>query len=52
MKRGALPDKALHRLLPIEFHGFNSRTDFQELSLFASWSYLSFFRDGIGPFNG
>ena len=30
MKSGAPPDKVgvLHRLLPIEFHGFTSRIDF------------------------
>ena len=31
MKSGAPPDKVrvLHRLLPLEFHGFNSRIDFR-----------------------
>ena len=43
MKCGAPPDKirVLHRSLPIEFHGFTSRID-SKLSLFGSWSYLSF----------
>ena len=53
MKSGAPPDKVrvLHCLLPIEFHGFTSRIDFySELSLFGCWSYLNFFKDGMGPF--
>ena len=52
MKSGAPPYKVrvLHRLLPIAFHGFISRTDFKGLSLFGSLSYLNIFRDGMGPF--
>ena len=44
MKSGAPPDKVgvLSRLLPIEFHGFTSRIDFEGLSLFGYWSYLNF----------
>ena len=43
MKSGAPPDKfgVLPRLFPIEFHGFTSRIDFQELSIFGSWSNLN-----------
>ena len=52
MKRGALPDKALHRLSPIEFHGFNSRTDFKSYHSLLPGLTSVFFRDGIGPFNG
>ena len=47
MKRGAPPDKVLHRLLHIEFYVFTGRIDFQVLSLFGSWS--QFFIDGMGP---
>ena len=45
IKSGAPPAKVgvLHRLRPIEFHGFTNRIDFQGLSLFDFWSYLSFF---------
>ena len=44
IKSGAPPDKtgALYSLLLIDFHGFTSRIDFQELSLLGFWSYLSF----------
>ena len=49
----APPDKvrALHCLLPIEFHGFTSRIDFKGFSLWFR-SYLNLFRDGdgMGPF--
>ena len=52
MKSGAPRDKVgvLYHLLSIEFHGFTSRIDFEGLSLFSSWFYLNFLRDGAGPF--
>ena len=50
IKSGAPLDK-VGALLPIEFPGFTSRIDFKGLSLFGCWSYLNFFRDGMGPFN-
>ena len=42
MKSGAPSDKvgSLHRLLPIEFHDFTFRIDFQELSLFGFSEFL------------
>ena len=51
-EKEAPPDKvgALYHLLPIEFHDFTGRIDFLRLSLFGSWYYLNFFRDGMGPF--
>ena len=39
-----------HHLLPIEFYGFIIRIDFYRFSFFGSWSYLSFFRNGMGNF--
>ena len=49
MKSGAPPDK--FRFL---YH-MNSMVSQAELivrlSFFGSWSYLNFFRDGMGPFN-
>ena len=37
---GPTPDK--FSLLPIEFHGFNSKMDFYRLSPFASWYSLKY----------
>ena len=53
VKSGAPSDKVrvLYWLFPIEFHGITSMIDFQGLSLGSYWSYLNFFRDGMGPFN-
>ena len=54
MKRGAPPDKVgvLHCLLPIEFHCFTRKLILRvTVSLLGPWSYLSFFSDGMGPFN-
>ena len=52
MKSRALPDKVrvLHHpiLLPIEFHGFISRTDLQGLLLFGY--LISVLIDGMGSF--
>ena len=52
MKSGAPPVKVrvLYRLLPVEFHVFTSRIDFEGLLLFGYWPYLNFFKDGMGPF--
>ena len=52
MKSGGPSDKvgSLHGLLPIEFHDFTFRIDFQELSLFGCWYYLRVFRGGMGPY--
>ena len=47
MKSGAPPDKILHILLHIEFHGFANRIDFQGL---ISKGYHSFVPDLISIF--
>ena len=54
IKSGAPPDKVgvLHHLLPIEFHGFTSRSDskgYHTLVPGLSWSYLNFCIDGMVP---
>ena len=52
MKLGAPLDKVvvLHRLLPIEFHGFTSRIDFRGDNSLVS-GLFSIFIDGMGPFH-
>ena len=51
LKCGAPPDKVtvLHRLLPIEFHGFTSRINSKGYHSLVP-GLISIFRDGMGPF--
>ena len=47
IKCGAPPDKfgILYRMIPVRIPWFHKQN-------FGSWSYLNFFRDGMGPFKG
>ena len=51
MKSGAPPDKVrvVYCMLPIEFHGFTSRSDFYHSLVPGLITF--FFRDGMGFFN-
>ena len=54
IKCGSPPDKFrdLSRMFAYRISWFHKQNQFQGLSLFGSWSYLSFCRDGVGPFKG
>ena len=52
MQSGAPPDKfgVMYLMFNYRIPWFHKQNYFYGLSLFGSWSYLKFFRDGMGPF--